>query len=81
MMGGFLLVLGIVAWVVLALWPANVAKKKGYSFILFLLLALVISWLLALIIAFLLKDKNVTAQDEADDAAAEAALAKEESKA
>jgi competence protein ComGC len=76
-MSGFLVVLGIVAWVALAFWPATLAKKKGYSFILFLLIAIVISWLLALIITLFLKDKNETAQDRADNAAAEAAIERE----
>ena len=51
-------VLGIVAWVALALWPAFMAKRKGYSFILFFIIAVFISFLLALIIAAVLKDKD-----------------------
>ncbi len=74
----FLGILGIVAWFVLAFWPATIAKRKGYSFVLFLILAIFISWLIALIIALIMKDKNETAQERADDAAAEAALDKEE---
>lgn len=77
----FFVVLGVVAWLVLALWPAMIAKRKGYSFVLFLLLGIFISFLLALIIASLLKDKTETAQEKADDAAAEKALQKEEDQA
>ena len=76
----FFLIIGAVLWVLLALWPAFIARRKGYSFILFLIIALLISWLLALIIVFLLKDKNKTAESIAADQAAEAALEKEENK-
>lgn len=60
-------VLGIVAWVALALWPAFIAKRKGYSFVLFFIIGVFISFLLALIIAAVLKDKDpaVAAADKA----------------
>lgn len=64
-------VLGIFIWVVLAFWPAMLARRKGYSFILFLLLSWLISWLLALIVVLFLKDKNVTAEDREADKAVE----------
>jgi len=75
----FLIILGVVAWIVLAIWPASIAKKKGYSFVLFLLFGIIISFLLALLVAVLLKDKTQTAQQRADDAAAEAAIQRDES--
>lgn len=75
----FFLVLGIALWVILAFWPAVIARRKGYSFALFLILALIVSWLIALIIALILKDKNETAQMRADDKAVDAILEKEES--
>lgn len=74
----FIGILGIVAWICLALWPASIAKRKGYSFALFLLLGIFISFLLSLLIAVLLKDKTETAQDRADDEAVEKAMLKEE---
>jgi len=77
-MGSFYAVLGIVLWIVLAFWPAIMAKKKGYSFIMFFLLAVVISWLLALIVILFMKDKTQTPESIAADKAAEAALDKEE---
>lgn len=60
-------VLGIVAWIALASWPAFIAKRKGYSFVLFFILGVFISFLLALIIASVLKDKDpkVAAADKA----------------
>ena len=77
-MTSFFLIMGIVLWVLLALWPAFMARRKGYSFVLFLIIALFLSWLLALIIVLVMKDKNKTAESIAADQAAEAALAKEE---
>ena len=77
-MAAFYMVLGAVLWVILAFWPAVMAKRKGYSFALFLIMALIISWLLTLIVVLFLKDKNETAQDRADEQAVDAVLEKEE---
>lgn len=74
-------VLGIVLWVILAFWPAYLAKKKGYSFILFLILSWFVSFVITLIVAALLKDKTMTAADRADDRAAEAAVQRDLDKA
>lgn len=74
----FFIVLGAVLWVILALWPAFMARRKGYSFLLFFILAVFISWLLTLIIVSFLEDKNETAASKAADRAAERALEKEE---
>ncbi len=73
----FYIILGIVLWVILALWPAYMAKKKGYSFLLFLLLGIVTSWLVSLIVALVVKNKNLTPQQIADDQAAQAAIERE----
>jgi hypothetical protein len=72
-------ILGIILWVIFAFWPAIVARRKGHSFILFFLLSLVI-FVFALILAYAVKDKTLTAQDIADDKAAEAALARDEAR-
>jgi phosphotransferase system glucose/maltose/N-acetylglucosamine-specific IIC component len=69
----FIIILGSVLWVILALWPAIVAKRKGYSFILFFILSIFISWLLGLIIALVIRDKNQTASQRKDEKAAELA--------
>jgi hypothetical protein len=74
----FFFILGIVAWTVFALWPAFIARRKGYSFALFFLLGVLVSFILALIVAGLIKDKTETAKDRADDAAVEQAMHKEE---
>lgn len=76
----FIGVLGAVLWVFLAFWPATLAKRKGYSFILFFILSIIISWLITLIIVLFLKDKTLTAQDIADDKAAAAALERDENR-
>lgn len=70
--------LGIIAWVVFAFWPASIAKKKGYSFILFFLLSIVISWLLALLIAAIIDDKTLTDEEIAENKAIEKVLEADE---
>lgn len=67
-------------WVLLAFWPAWLAKRKGYSFFLFLILSWFISFILTLIVVLFLKNKNESAADRAANQAADAALAKDESK-
>lgn len=70
----FYIILGIFLWIVLALIPAMLAKRKGYSFIIFLILSWFVSFLLTLIVVMILKDKNKTAQDRANDRVAEQAI-------
>lgn len=77
----FLVMLGIVLWLVFAIWPAYIAKTKGYSFILFLILSWFVSFILTLLVVLLLKDKTLTPADKTADEAAEAALDKEEGRA
>ncbi|MEI7674134.1 MAG: hypothetical protein WCI60_00145 [bacterium] len=76
----FIAIMGIVVWVAVALWPAYIAKRKGYSFLLFFIGGIFISWLLTLLIVSLLKDKLITAEEIADDEAAEEFLDNEEEK-
>jgi ABC-type Mn2+/Zn2+ transport system permease subunit len=56
----FFIILGIILWVALAFWPATIAKRKGYSFILFLIISWLLSWLVGLILALVVRDKNAT---------------------
>jgi len=72
--------LGGILWVIFAFWPAIVARRKGYSFLLFFLFSLVF-FVIALVVAYLIKDKTRTAKDDADDAAVERALEHEDAKA
>jgi len=73
-------VLGAFLWIMFAFWPAYVAKKKGYSFVLFFIFSL-FTFVISLIVAYAMKDKNLTAQDIADDKAAEKILEREENQA
>ena len=70
-------ILGIILWVIFAFWPAIVARRKGYSFVLFFLLSIFL-FVIALILALMLKDRTKTPQDIADDRAAEKVLDREE---
>ncbi len=45
-------------WVVVALWPATLAQKKGYSFWLFFLVSLFFWWITLFVVLFL-KDKSL----------------------
>ena len=47
----------VMIWIALAFWPAKVASRKGFSFIGFFLLSLLF-WPLALIWAYMLKDRT-----------------------
>jgi hypothetical protein len=49
-----------IIWIALAFWPARVANRKGHSFIGFFIFSL-ICWPLALIVAFLVKDRRPVA--------------------
>lgn len=67
-MGGFYIVLAIVVWVIVALWPARVASRKGYNFLLFFLLSLpffIITLILAYVMPDKTKQKTVQAETEA----------------
>ncbi|WP_213455931.1 hypothetical protein [Rhizomonospora bruguierae] len=44
-------------WILLALWPAAIANRKGHSFIGFLILGLIF-WPATLVAAFLVRDRG-----------------------
>jgi hypothetical protein len=46
-----------IVWIALAFWLAQVADRKGHSFIGFFILSL-ICWPLALVVAFLVRDRR-----------------------
>lgn len=77
----FFIILGLAIWLSLAFVPAYLAKKKGYSFLLFLILSWFVSFLATLLVVVLLKDRKMSAKDRADERAAEAALERDEAKA
>lgn len=58
-MGVWIGLVFLVAWVLLALWPARVASRKGHSFLGYLVLSLVF-FPLALIMAYVVADRRRT---------------------
>ncbi|HSX43974.1 MAG TPA: hypothetical protein VLE69_01580 [Candidatus Saccharimonadales bacterium] len=46
-----------VLWVIIAFWPAMIAKGKGYSFLLFFILSLPFWWIM-LFVALFMPDKS-----------------------
>jgi hypothetical protein len=61
---GVLLVLVLAALWLLPSWlVAAYARRKGYSFALFLLLGLIVSWVLALLVALVLRDRRTPTGD------------------
>ena len=58
-------ILGVILWVLIAFWPAIVAKRKGHSFIGFFILSLVF-FFLSLVLAYVVKDKTKPANKEAE---------------
>lgn len=52
----FFFILGVFLWIMLALWPAFIARKKGYSFLLFFIISLFFWWI-TLFVTLFLKDK------------------------
>lgn len=51
------LILVAAVWIMIAFWPALLAKGKGYSFWLFLLLSIPFWWI-TLFVALFIHDKN-----------------------
>lgn len=51
------IILGIVLWIAVALWPAFIARRKGYSFLLFFIISLFFWWI-TLFVTLFMKDKN-----------------------
>ena len=50
-------ILIVVIWVLIAFWPARVARRKGHSFILFFIFSLFF-FPLALLVAYLVRDRT-----------------------
>jgi hypothetical protein len=71
-------ILYIIAAILIAIWPARVAARKGHSFWGYFILSLFFWWITLFIVYFGLQDKKMTAADRKADAAAEKQLEKEE---
>ncbi len=50
-----------VFWIIIALWPATIAKGKGYSFLLFFLLSLPFWWIMLFVALFMPNKSGPTA--------------------
>lgn len=50
-------VLAIVVWILIAFWPARVARRKGHSFLLFFIFSLFF-FPAAVIVAYLVRDRT-----------------------
>lgn len=50
----------LIIWLLIAFWPARVARRKGHSFILYFIFSLIF-FPLALLTAYLVRDRNRTA--------------------
>jgi len=53
----------LVIWVALAFWPARVASRKGYSWLLFFIFSLFF-FFIALLVAYLIKDRVLEAEEK-----------------
>ena len=53
----FFIILGTILWIAVALWPAFIARRKGYSFLLFFLISLFFWWI-TLFVTLFMKDKT-----------------------
>ena len=53
--------IALVVWVLLALWPAMIAKRKGRSFLLFFILSLFFWWITLFVVLFMKDDSTATA--------------------
>lgn len=73
-------ILGLIAWVLIAIWPARVAGNKGHSFLLWFIISIFFWWITLFVVYFGLTDKNRTAKSIADDKAVDAALEREENR-
>lgn len=51
-------ILGLIIWILIAFWPARVARRKGHSWLGFFLLSLLF-FPLALILAYVVRDRRV----------------------
>lgn len=72
-------ILGLTAWICVAIWPAWVAKQKGHSFFGWFIISLLFWWISLFWVYAGMKDLTLTAADIAADKAAEKMLEREES--
>lgn len=71
-------ILGIIAWLIIAIWPARVASNKGHNFLGWFIISAFFWWISLFWVYFGMKDLTKTAKDIADDKAVEEELDREE---
>jgi Kef-type K+ transport system membrane component KefB len=74
-------ILGLIAWIIIAIWPARVAAGKGHSFVSWFVVSIFFWWITLFFVYFGMNDKTKTARDIANDKAVEKQLAREERRA
>jgi hypothetical protein len=58
-------ILGVIVWILVAIWPGRVASNKGHSFFAWFIISLFFWWITLFWVYFGMKDKTKTAQDVA----------------
>ncbi|OGL36504.1 hypothetical protein A3E49_01990 [Candidatus Saccharibacteria bacterium RIFCSPHIGHO2_12_FULL_49_19] len=53
-------ILALIAWIIIAIWPARVASRKGHSFLGYFILSLFFWWITLFVVYFVLKDRTQT---------------------
>lgn len=71
-------ILGVIAWILVAIWPATIAAKKGHSFVIWFIISLFFWWITLFVAAFGLKDLTKTPEDIAADKAVDAAIERQQ---
>lgn len=71
-------ILGLIVWILIAIWPASVAFKKGHSFLGWFIISLFFWWITLFWVYFGMKDYTKTARDTTDEKAVDEVLEREE---
>jgi Kef-type K+ transport system membrane component KefB len=74
-------ILGLIAWIIIAIWPARVASNKGHSFFVWFIISLFFWWVTLFWVYFGMNDRTRTAQDIAADEAVEKEMEREREEA
>ncbi|MCA9344493.1 hypothetical protein KC946_01530 [Candidatus Saccharibacteria bacterium] len=71
-------ILFIIASVLIAIWPARIASRKGHSFLIWFIISLFFWWITLFWVTVVLKGPPLTAKERADEKAVNKALEREE---
>ncbi len=67
-------ILGFIAWIIVAMWPARVASRKGHSFIGWFIVSLFFWWITLFWVYLGMEDKTRTSRDDKADLAVQRAM-------